>query len=94
MQKIPIKEFAGRIHDSLTRHSDNKLVFFLGAGCSISSGISSAGGLTKQWMDDLKKAKGLAESAWEAYRHQHFPHWNDDPAQHYEAVYQQLFPKF
>ena len=60
MQQISIKEFAGRLRDSVTHNPETHVVFFLGAGCSISSGIPAAGGLVTEWLKRLRAAKGLA----------------------------------
>lgn len=91
MQHIKIKEFAGRVRDCIQQNSDTRLVFFLGAGCSISSGIPSAGGLVSGWIARLQKIKSLGESEWQTYLNQEFPRLQDNPAQHYEKAYQALF---
>lgn len=92
MQQISIKEFAGRLRDSVTHNPETHVVFFLGAGCSISSGIPAAGGLVTEWLKRLRAAKGLDEAGWRAFQEQEFPEADKHPARHYEKAYRALFP--
>ena len=60
-----VDEFVKRLKDSIDRHSANRYVFFIGAGCSITSGIPGAETLTKEWLDDLKNLGGVDKhSKW------------------------------
>ncbi len=52
VNEISAEEFVRRLKDQINQ--DSKLVFFLGAGCSISSGIPGAGDLVKSWLPRLK----------------------------------------
>ncbi|MGB0723657.1 MAG: SIR2 family protein, partial [Gammaproteobacteria bacterium] len=91
MQEIRIKEFAGRLRDGIVHNLESRIVFFLGAGCSISSGIPSAGGLVRDWMKRIRAAKAMNDEAWAAYRDSEFPGVEDNPAQYYEKAYSTLF---
>lgn len=52
MKSIKLPEFAERIRQRLV-DDRQEVVWFLGAGCSISSGISAAGGLVSRWVEEL-----------------------------------------
>jgi hypothetical protein len=49
---INVVEFVNRLKHSLTEHKQ-RVTWFLGAGCSVSSGIPTAGGLVERWLRDL-----------------------------------------
>ena len=59
MREISLQEFAQRIKHKLDTHPDNQIAFFLGAGCSRSSGIPTAGELVTKWLDELRSVKGM-----------------------------------
>ncbi|MCB4762761.1 MAG: tetratricopeptide repeat protein [Sulfurovum sp.] len=52
---MTLNEFIDAIHASHERDKDTNYVFFLGAGCSKSSGIPLAGELAVEWFLKLKK---------------------------------------
>lgn len=63
MRKITAEEFARRLKVTSSQ-PDKRFAFFLGAGCSVSSGIPSAGDLVSQcWLPRLRDIRA--------------PHWND-----------------
>ncbi len=53
MRTISPFEFVRRFHHGLTNH-DGRHVWFLGAGCSVSSGIGDADETTLRWLGELK----------------------------------------
>ena len=57
MSEIGLQEFVDEIYEDSKRNDDTKYIFFLGAGCSKSSGIPLAGELAKEWYEKLKKQK-------------------------------------
>jgi len=58
-------EFVRRFKNKMDKNEDSKFVFFLGAGCSVSSGIPAAGGLVKTWLPRVKKLVTDDESDYE-----------------------------
>jgi tetratricopeptide (TPR) repeat protein len=57
MRKLDLDEFVDEIYEDIQKNSDSKYIFFLGAGCSVSSGIKLAKDLAKDWYEELKKQK-------------------------------------
>ncbi|MCG3692628.1 TPR end-of-group domain-containing protein [Aliarcobacter butzleri] len=57
MRSLGLDEFVDEIYEDVQKNSDSKYVFFLGAGCSVSSGINLAKDLAKDWYEELKKQK-------------------------------------
>ncbi|MFW0696798.1 TPR end-of-group domain-containing protein [Aliarcobacter butzleri] len=57
MRSLGLDEFVDEIYEDVQKNSDSKYVFFLGAGCSVSSGIKLAKDLAKDWYEELKKQK-------------------------------------
>ncbi len=53
MRKISPFEFVRRFHHGVTNH-DGRYVWFLGAGCSVSSGIGDAADTSLRWLRELK----------------------------------------
>ena len=58
---IKIKEFAYLLERTLNQ-PNAKLVFFLGAGCSVTSGIPAGGSLVKEWLTILHDNRGEGAS--------------------------------
>ncbi|MFW3373229.1 SIR2 family protein [Aliarcobacter butzleri] len=57
MRSLGLDEFVDEIYEDVQKNSDSKYVFFLGAGCSVNSGIKLAKDLAKDWYEELKKQK-------------------------------------
>lgn len=55
MRNLDLDEFVDEIYEDIQKNSDSKYIFFLGAGCSVSSGIKLAKDLAKDWYEELKK---------------------------------------
>ncbi len=59
IKKMDIEEFIRKIKYNMDNYEECKYVFFLGAGCSVSSGIPTAGELAKRWLFRLiRQRKG------------------------------------
>ena len=83
LKKFKADEFARRIKSDFQSSEHSRYVFFLGAGCSISSGIPSAAGLVQQWLPKLKYLEDGKENDWEAWASERFPGYsNNNPAAH------------
>ncbi len=54
-RNIKLSAFVDEIFQDYDRNKDTKYVFFLGAGCSKSSGIPLAGELALEWFSELSK---------------------------------------
>jgi hypothetical protein len=77
----------------LLSEDDCNLVWFLGAGCSISSGIPGAAGLVRQWLPRLKAQEEGNDSNWEEWAKARFEQFDPDHAALlYGAVIDALFP--
>jgi NAD-dependent SIR2 family protein deacetylase len=57
LREIGAEEFVRRLRNLMEEVDDCKFAFFIGAGCSVSSGIPAAGALVKRWLPRLKKYK-------------------------------------
>ena len=80
------QEFVRRFKN-LLEDQDNKFVFFLGAGCSVSSGIPAANALVRQWMPKLKVFQTGNELKLEEWIGLEFPDYEkNSPASSYGKV--------
>jgi hypothetical protein len=92
LRKIPADEFARRLRE-ITKPPDKRFAFFLGAGCSVTSGIPAAAALVKDnWLPRLRelcdpKRKDLEEWAKETLANYDI----DNPAASYGDVMDKLF---
>jgi len=84
-------EFARRLRDAADE-TDSGYVFFLGAGCSRSSGIPTAGELVADnWLPRLKRLVA-PEAEGDRWLLDEFPDWNsEEPAASYGDVIERLF---
>ena len=55
MRTLDLQEFVDEIYADFKKNEDTEYIFFLGAGCSKSSGIPLASELAKQWYEELKE---------------------------------------
>ena len=96
-EEVPMREltaaaFAGRLHEML-EVPDCKLVWFLGAGCSISSGVPGAAALVNSWLPRLKTRETGSDDDWQTWATTKFPEFDpDNAAKSYGAVMDELFP--
>ena len=85
---MSVLEFAHRLTESITDH-EQPYVWFIGAGCSISSGIPAANGLVRKWLGEMHVYERELYPSQEAWLARKYPHFNGDaPGQHYAQVFQ------
>lgn len=85
------QEFVRRLKNLLDG-TDNRFIFFLGSGCSVSSGIPAAGPLARDWLLRLKKYQTGDEEGFEVWIKDLFPDYNEgDAALFYGRTIEKLF---
>lgn len=92
LRSISPVEFARRLR-GLSEQPDNRYAFFLGAGCSIASGIPSAAELVRDhWLPQLRDLRAPERRDLDAWVREQFPDYNPkNPALHYGRVVERLF---
>ncbi len=91
MRQIKAYEFVRRLR-MLTNNPDCKFSIFLGAGCSVSSGIPTAGSLVENWLPRLKKFETGKDGDLNNWLIKQFPDYNKDNAvKYYGDVIERLF---
>lgn len=91
MRTISAFEFARRFHHSVTNH-DGRFVWFLGAGCSVSSGIEDASETARRWLKELKYLETGDNDAVDEWLTHRFPAFKEaDSAALYGPVLRALF---
>lgn len=91
MRTISPSEFVRRLKHGVVSH-DSKIVWFLGAGCSVSSGVEDAKALTQRWLRELKYLETGDEDELEEWAESRFPTYDrNDPAAAYIQVHEALF---
>ncbi|OSM06248.1 SIR2 family protein [Magnetofaba australis] len=78
LKPLPAYRFAQRLKRDLERDTECRYAFFLGAGCSISSGIPAAGALSKRWLQEYQKeaAPNLKAAEFDAWAAKAFPQYD------------------
>jgi Tfp pilus assembly protein PilF len=93
LRTIDLQELVKRV--SLERPEDQRFALFLGAGCSVTSGIPAAGELvTTKWLPRLCNVRAPGErdpEAWAARALKALGYDPDDPAASYGLVMEELF---
>lgn len=93
LRALDIREFVRRIH--LEQPGDQRFALFLGAGCSVSSGIPAAGELvTTKWLPRLRDVRAPDEpdpEQWAARVLKAGGYDPDEPATAYGLVMEELF---
>ncbi len=85
------QEFVRRFK-KLLEDPDSRFVFFMGAGCSGSSGIPDAGALVRQWLPRLKVLKTGDEENLQEWIGKEFPgNRSDNASSFYGRVIENLF---
>jgi protein O-mannosyl-transferase len=56
IDELDVGAFVRRLHSLVTKEEDCRMVWFLGAGCSVSSGIPTAAGLVDRWLPELHQS--------------------------------------
>jgi tetratricopeptide (TPR) repeat protein len=83
-------ELIRRLKSNLSDVDNARYVFFLGAGCSVSSGIPDARELVNRWLAELKRLQGAAFEAW---LKKALPGYTvDSAAKYYARVVEERFP--
>ncbi|MDB5268228.1 MAG: hypothetical protein JWP58_1268, partial [Hymenobacter sp.] len=91
LRHITASEFARRLNIDLSTQ-DKRYAFFLGSGCSVTSGIKTAGQLvTDEWLPKLRNIMAPEESDHEAWGSKKFGYDAKAPAASYGVMMKELF---
>ena len=92
LRKIAPDEFARRLKGT-TREADKRFAFFLGAGCSASSGVADAAGLVRdEWLPRLRDLRAPLRADLNAWAKDEFAGWDpENAASFYGPVLEALF---
>ena len=78
----------------LTAEQQGQLAFFVGAGCSVSSGIPGADALVKEWLPKLHYQMTGEGEPFDEWVARELPRYKqEDPAASYASVMRRLFPQ-
>jgi len=95
LRKWNAMRFVRQIKENCKRQ-DSHFAFFLGAGCSVSSGIPTASKLVREyWLPKLRDTHGKRNESVESFVATEYPHWQYDPmnpATLYGEIIKELFP--
>ena len=92
IKEMSAEEFVRRIKNLIENHEDSKFVFFLGSGCSVSSGIPAAKTLVKNWLPRLKKIKTGNDDSYETWAKEFYPDYQEENAASlYGTIVEDLF---
>ena len=91
-RKVPVAEFWSRLAEARTA-PDTSYAFFLGSGCSVSSGIPDAARLVKdRWLPRLRDLRAPVASNLEDWARKDLPAYDSqDPAGSFGEVAKELF---
>ena len=91
-RKMTADEFARRLK-IMSEHPDSRFAFFLGSGCSVSSGVPAAGSLVKNhWLPRLRDLRDPRRQDLDKWAKEEFPEYDpQNPAGSYGAVMEKLF---
>ena len=89
LRTLTIKKFVQEIKKSGDTNSDHRYTMFLGAGCSKSSGIPTAGELVLKWIEE-QVSDGEDPIEWAETNIKGFK--RDNPAASYGTVIEKCFP--
>jgi Tfp pilus assembly protein PilF len=86
------EEFSRRVK-MMCDHPDSRFAFFLGSGCSVSSGVPAAGNLVKNhWLPRLRDLRDPKRQDLDRWATEIFPGYNpENPAASFGAVMEELF---
>jgi Tfp pilus assembly protein PilF len=92
LRKVPADEFARRLCQ-ITKPPDKRFALFLGAGCSVSSGIPASASLVKDnWLPRLRDLCAPARKDLEQWAKEALPNYDaGNPAASYGDVMDKLF---
>ncbi|MCF7669366.1 MAG: SIR2 family protein [Verrucomicrobia bacterium] len=91
-RKISAEEFSRRIR-MMSEHPDSRFAFFVGSGCSVSSGIPAAGTLVKnEWLPRLASLRAPRVKKVDTWAKDAIPGYDpENPAASYGRVMEELF---
>jgi hypothetical protein len=91
---MPAEEFAYRLKE-VCEQDDKRYAFFIGAGCSVSSGIADSQKLVKEnWLPRLRKMRAPEYEDLDAWAMQEFEGFDpQNPAAIYGSVLEELLPQ-
>src|SRR5574337_307776 len=85
------QEFVRRFK-RLVENTESRFAFFIGSGCSVSSGIPDAGLLVKQWLPRLKELRTGDDESLEKWLSQEYPEYkSEEAAKYYGKIIEELF---
>jgi SIR2-like domain len=92
LRKVSIEEFARRLKVTIGA-ADKRFAFFLGAGCSVSSGVPHAGTLVKEvWLPRLRDLRAPSRKDLDTWASETFKNYDpQNPAGAYGEVLDNLF---
>ena len=92
LRKIAADEFARRLHET-TKQSDKRFALFLGAGCSVSSGVPDAASLVRDhWLPRLRDFRSPHRKDLDAWAKEVFPNYDpQSAAASYGDIMNELF---
>ncbi len=93
MNNIDVLQFVRKLKMGIDNGSDCRFVFFLGAGCSVSSGIPDATTLVIYWLKLLKRLETGNVNDFDSWVKNRFPGFDDEKAaSFYGKVIEKLYP--
>lgn len=91
LQRISASEFARRLSYDIDAQ-DKRYAFFLGSGCSVSSGIKTAGGLVDdEWLPRLRDFRAPGQTDFKGWGTQEIGYDPKSPAASYGTLMKHLF---
>lgn len=91
-RKLDLQEFVDEIYEDYKKNEDTEYIFFLGAGCSKSSGIPLAKELAKQWFEELKSQKTKFDKFIEKHKLKKIKEETFNFGEKYFEIFEELFP--
>lgn len=90
MRELELQEFVDEIYIDFQSNEDTEYIFFLGAGCSKSSGIALASELAKEWYEQLQNQT----TKFNKFNSKHgiTDSQNLDFGKYYFEIFEELFP--
>ena len=91
IKEMQVHEFVRRFKSLIK--SNAKFCFFLGAGCSVTSGVKAAGSLVEEWLPKLKELEVGDSENFDKWLGRRYPNYEkDNAANYYGQIIEDLFP--
>ena len=84
MTKVHVLEFVGRLKHTL-ENQQQRVTWLLGAGCSASSGIPTAGGMVRTWLRELYDMRSIKATSFDQWVRKELPDYSEDQAGRFYA---------